>query len=174
MKIYSKNRKYIGEWWYKGELANPHGNEPIIDTETFEKVQEMLQVNRQLAGGKQRQKREYACSGKIYCMICGAPMIAIGGTGRGERQYYYYACKNARCKECEKRNERQDIIDSWVANEITSTLGLTSDNIDNVAVDIARLVDNDTVDAIIMGKNKSIYTADGCIDANDSGSPDWT
>ena len=37
-----------------------------------------------------------------------------------------------------------------------------------------RAVDDDTVDAIIRGKNKSIYTADGCIDANDSGSPDWT
>lgn len=134
-----KNRKYIGEWWYKGELANPHGNEPIIDIDTFNKVQEMLAVNKQQAGGKQRQKREYACSGKIYCMRCGSPMIAIGGTGRGEKQYYYYACKNARCKECEKTNERQDIIDSWVVGEITSTFGITYDNIHNVAVDIAKL-----------------------------------
>lgn len=40
-----KNRKYIGEWWYNGELANPYGNEPIIDTDTFNRVQTMLSLN---------------------------------------------------------------------------------------------------------------------------------
>lgn len=24
-----KNRKYIGEWYFNGELENEHGNEPI-------------------------------------------------------------------------------------------------------------------------------------------------
>ena len=59
-----KNRKYIGEWWYLGELANPNGNKPIIDVDTFDRVQKMLKLNKRESGGKQRQRREYACSGK--------------------------------------------------------------------------------------------------------------
>lgn len=46
----------------------------------------MLSLNKQQAGGKNHQKREYACNGKICCMRCGAPMIAIGGVGRGNNK----------------------------------------------------------------------------------------
>lgn len=134
-----KNRKYIGEWYFNGELENEHGNEPIIDVDTFNKVQEMLTINKRQTGGKSRQKREYACSGRIYCKRCGEPMIAMGGAGRGNNKYYYYSCRNARCKVCDKKNERQDKIDNWVVDEIKQTFGLTIDNIDAVAENIANL-----------------------------------
>lgn len=154
-----KNRKYIGEWWLLGELANPHGNEPIIDIDTFNKVQEMLAVNKQQAGGKHRQKREYACSGKIYCMRCGSPMIAIGGLGRGDKKYYYYACKSARCKECDKKNERQDVIDSWVVDEIKKQFYLSEDRIDIVAEDIAKIYQQCTDDGTLEIKKNNLRKA---------------
>ena len=72
-----KNRKYIWEWYFNCELENKHGNEPIIDVDTFNKAQEILTINKRQTGGKSRQKREYACSGRIYCKRCGAPMITI-------------------------------------------------------------------------------------------------
>lgn len=155
-----KNCKYIGEWWYMGELANPHGNEPIIDIDTFNKVQNMLALNKQQAGGKHRQKREYACSGKIFCMRCGAPMIAIGGVGRGNNKYYYYACKNALCKECDKRNERQDIIDSWVADEIIHQFNLSEDKIDNVALEMAKLYQQSSDGGAIGIKRENLKQAE--------------
>lgn len=155
-----KNRKYIGEWWYMGELANPHGNEPIIDIDTFNKVQNMLALNKQQAGGKQRQRREYSCSGKIYCMQCGAPMIAIGGVGRGNNKYYYYACKNARCKECDKKNERQDIIDSWVVDEIINQFDLTEDKVDDIAMKIATLYQHNNDDGAWEIKKENLKQAE--------------
>lgn len=155
-----KNRKYIGEWWYLGELANPNGNKPIIDVDTFDRVQEMLKLNKRESGGKQRQRREYACSGKIYCMRCGAPMIAIGGVGRGNNKYYYYACKNARCKECDKKNERQDIIDSWVVDEIIHQFNLTEDKIDNVALEMAKLYQQSADGGAIDIKRENLKQAE--------------
>lgn len=155
-----KNRKYIGEWWYNGELANPHGNEPIIDTDTFDRVQNMLTLNQKRAGGATRQKREYACSGKIYCMRCGAPMIAVGGMGRGSNKYYYYACKNARCKECDKVNERQDKIDGWVVDEIISQLGLTEDRVDDVAAEIAGLYQQCADGGVLEIKKENLKQAE--------------
>lgn len=155
-----KNRKYIGEWWYMGELANPHGNEPIIDIDTFNKVQNMLSLNKQQAGGKHRQKREYACSGKIYCMRCGAPMIAIGGVGRANNKYYYYSCRNAKCKECDKKNERQDIIDSWVVDEIIHQFNLTEDKIDNVALEMAKIYQQSADGGAIEIKRENLKQAE--------------
>lgn len=73
-------------------------------------------------------------------MYCGAPMIAKGGTGRGSKQYYYYICQNAlKKKSCNKKTERQDIIDEWIGKEITQTFNLTADTIDETAADIAEL-----------------------------------
>lgn len=155
-----KNRKYIGEWWYMGELANPHGNEPIIDIDTFNKVQNMLALNKQQAGGKQRQRREYACSGKIYCMRCGAPMIAIGGVGRANNKYYYYSCRNAKCKECDKKNERQDIIDSWVVDEIINQFDLTEDKVDDIAMKIATLYQHNNDDGALEIKKENLKQAE--------------
>lgn len=70
-------------------------------------------------------------------MRCGAPIIAIGGVGGGNNKYYYYACKNARCKECDKKNERQDIIDSWIVDEIINQFDLTDDKVDDIAMKTA-------------------------------------
>lgn len=155
-----KNHKYIGEWFIKGELINAHGNEPIIDVDTFYKVQDMLKKNGQQKGGVSRQKREYACSGKIYCMRCGTPMVAIGGMGRGSNKYYYYACRNARCKECDKKNERQDKIDGWVVEEIIKQLALTEDRVDEVALEISRVFQQRTDGGALEVKKENLKQAE--------------
>ncbi len=154
------NRKYLGEWWFNGELVNPKGNKPLIDVETFDRVQKQLKSNKRQAGGEKRQKREYAVSGRIFCMKCGAPMIAIGGTGRGDKQYYYYACKNTRCKDCDKKNERQDVVDEWLRSEIINTFDLHNpEKFDEVANRIADLYTTRKPGDTITIKKQSLATA---------------
>lgn len=57
-----------------------------------------------------------------------------------ETTNYYYACKNARCKGCDKKNERQGIIDSWVVDEIINQFNLTDDKVDDIAMKTASLL----------------------------------
>lgn len=80
-KILLQNRKYIGEAYGDSNYC-----EPIIDRETFDKVQYLLTMN-----VKKSQKNTYIFSGLTYCKDCGRKMT--GTTDRyKDRRYPLYRC----------------------------------------------------------------------------------
>lgn len=80
-KALLQNRKYIGEAY-----GDPEYFKPIIDRETFDKVQRLLAMN-----VKKSQKRVYIFSGLVYCKDCGRKMT--GTTDRyKDRRYPLYRC----------------------------------------------------------------------------------
>ncbi len=114
-------RMYTGEFEYDGEIY--HGeHEPLIDKETFERVQTMLPEK----GGYHKsrpgaQKYKYLLAGMVKCH-CGNCMTTYSAISRGNR-FFYYKCTNPACKNAVSApaldNEVLDQIKATVRNKDT-------------------------------------------------------
>jgi DNA invertase Pin-like site-specific DNA recombinase len=81
-----RNRVYVGEVTCKGEtFAGNH--DPIIDTETFEKAQQLLAARPSKGRGRPPAGRHLFRSGMLRCGFCGEAM-APRSDGPGEGWYY--------------------------------------------------------------------------------------
>ena len=76
-----KNDKYIGRMYGIDDYC-----EPIVDEETFNKVQRLLAMNI-----KKSQKTTYIFSGLVYCKDCGKKMTGTTDRYKGKR-YPLYRC----------------------------------------------------------------------------------
>lgn len=108
-----KNEKYIGIYTYKDEIRLENAIPPIVDTETFYKVQEMLKYNQRAAAHK-NSKTEYLLTEKLFCGKCGAMMVGVSGTSHTGNRHHYYYCHNQRKKLCNKKPVRQEWIEKLV------------------------------------------------------------
>ena len=110
-----RNRRYVGLYLYKGK-ATPNGMPRIIDDELFERVQRMVDRNRK-APARKRGKDEYMLTTKLICGYCREMMTGYGGTSKSGRKYYYYACKKAKKKLCQKKIVNKQAIEDKVVSE---------------------------------------------------------
>ena len=124
------NPKYIGIYNSKHNWAE-NAIEPIIDKETFEKVGKMLQMNKRILRKRSDHTPEFLLTGKIFCGHCGHAMSPQSGTSSTGKVYYYYKCagKSEYCK-CKKKNERKELIESLVLEDVRKSL--TDSFIDDV------------------------------------------
>ena len=112
-----KNEKYIGVYKYKNEVRIEGAIPPIVDVETFMKVQEMLKYN-QTAAAHKNSKVDYLLTQKLFCGKCGSMMVGVSGTGKSGVKHHYYYCSKQRKKLCTKRPVRKCWIEQIVLNHI--------------------------------------------------------
>lgn len=121
-KMYLGYISYRGEW-YKGD------HEPILDEETYEKVQKLLNQRKEMYA-----KHTKRCSGQttylggmLYCKKCGARYAKqIGTTRKPGVVNYYYACYSRNKKvpkmikdpNCTAKYWKMEELDAIVLNEI--------------------------------------------------------
>ena len=88
-----QNRHYLGEVVNNGQWF-PGRQEAIIDTDTFERVQEFLEKNRQKGRpSKASSEHFYLLTGKLRCGICrDYSLTTSSGRGRQGKRYPYYRC----------------------------------------------------------------------------------
>ena len=125
------NTTYIGKYVYNGEAVEGLA-EPLIDEETFARVQIIVKANAHApAAGKAIV--EYLLQGKAFCGHCGSHMVGESGRGRNKETYNYYSCA-ARKKHhtCSKKNEKKDFIE-WYVVEQTLLYVLTPSRIKQIA-----------------------------------------
>lgn len=155
-----KNERYIGVYsWCKrhvkimGKWAGgvPNANAvriedaipPIIDKETWERVQRRMADRKHRAANK--AKREYLLSGLIECTECGAKYV--GHTSKNSRGYETrcYVCGNKyRSHTCSTKNIKADDIETYVVQNLKMyLLGL---NFEKMAAEIAERVNNTSND----------------------------
>lgn len=117
-----KNEKYIGLYIYK-DLVRVEGGVPaIIDKATFDKVQEMLKINRR-APSHTWTKIEYLLTEKLFCGNCGSPMVGVSGFSHTGVKYSYYSCtRKLRESACSKKAVRQDWIEPLVLEQTRQLL----------------------------------------------------
>ena len=112
-----KNKKYIGTFEYNGEVTIENSVPPIVEPEVFNRVQELLAINKKAAGHK-KAKVDYLLFGKIFCGKCGAHMTGVCGTSKQRVKHHYYICSAKKKKLCTKRAVRQDWIEHLVLKHL--------------------------------------------------------
>lgn len=115
------NAKYVGTYSY-GDIIIEGGIPPILDQETFDKVQLRCKAKEYPRNNPQRRRREngtYLLTGKLYCGECKAPMIGSSARGHGG-WYFYYTCKTHmdHKNECKKKSVKRDAIELAIATQL--------------------------------------------------------
>lgn len=110
------NTAYIGQYKYCGEVV-PCVAEPIIDEETFNKVQERIKLVSK-APAANKAKVEYLLQGKAFCGECGAAMLGESGKSHTGKVHNYYSCgEKKRHHTCKKKNERKGFIEWYIVEQ---------------------------------------------------------
>ena len=131
-----KNEKYIGIYdFHNGEIRVEGGVPAIVDTDTFQKVQKLLEVNQRAPAAKWT-RADYLLTGKLYCGSCGTQMVGESGISKSGAKYSYYKCLNhKRGRGCIRKALRQDWIEPFVlehAQKLIMDDGVIANIVDGV------------------------------------------
>ena len=87
------NRRYLGETVHLGK-SYPGEHEAIIDRQTWERAQTLLDTNRTYRASQTRRKTTAMLKGLVRCGHCGGAMhdTWTAGKGRLAKRYRYYVC----------------------------------------------------------------------------------
>lgn len=122
LAVVLKNEKYIGVYTYKDYIRDEDVIPPIIDKETFYKVQDMLKINRKKPARKWSYT-DYLLSDKLFCGKCGSSMTGESGIGKMGVKYNYYICtKKRKERACDKKTVRADWIENIVLDQVYNIL----------------------------------------------------
>jgi len=135
------NKRYLGIYTYNG-IEIPGGCDMLIDEETFQRVQRRLEATRR-APAARKAVVEYLLSGKVFCGMCGAPIVGESGRGAGGSVYNYYTCANRKKHHsCKKKNEKKGYLE-WYIVEQTVLYVLSPERIDFIAEKVVELYDSE-------------------------------
>jgi site-specific DNA recombinase len=89
-------------------------HEPLIDQETFNRVQQRL--DEKSVAGERPRRREHYLRGSVYCAGCGSRLTYGVSTGENGRGYAYYFCASRvnRTPCSERPNIRPDLIEAAI------------------------------------------------------------
>ena len=96
-----RNPYYIGLVTYAGQRHQGR-HERLIDVETFDKVQEVLDSNN--TGGDKSWRYKHYLKGSLFCGHCGSRMGFVHGRGTGGEYQYYYCLGRQQKNGCEQRH----------------------------------------------------------------------
>ena len=140
-----KETKYIGKCIIAGsEYLNMCP--PIIDVETFEKAQTLLESNKKL-NAKEKADIPYYLTGKLYCGNCGSLMVAGSGTSHTGKVHLYYKCikKTRNTKQCDMKTYKKEQLEKYVFDSIIEKLN--DENIfNNIAYTTAKVTNLEAQD----------------------------
>lgn len=114
-----KNVVYRGQVRYKEEVHEGE-HDGIITVETFQKVQDLLQVNGRSGGAKVRNKYNALLKGKVHCKCCDCAMSHTY-TVKQKRRYRYYVCSRAQKLgrgECPAPSIPAPELEKWVVEQL--------------------------------------------------------
>lgn len=134
-----QNKRYIGYYLYK-DTETPGGMPRIISDELFNKVQEIMQKNRN-APARAKAKQEYLLTTKLFCGKCREMMTGIKGISHTGTAYYYYKCNRAKRKQCDKKVIQKEYIEDLVIAECRKLL--TAANIEKIAHEVVALCERE-------------------------------
>lgn len=116
-----KNEKYIGVYRYKN-ICNENGIPPIIDKETFFKIQKRIEKQKYTTAPNSYNP-DFLLTGKLICGHCETNMIGDGGTSKNGNKHYYYCCPNNRKKKiCNLKSRKKDWLENLVIERSVSML----------------------------------------------------
>ncbi len=149
------NPVYIGKYRYGNQTVE--GLAPaLITDELYSRAVARRERNKRAPAAK-RAKVDYLLSGKLFCGLCGLPMIGDYGTSRHGTTHHYYSCTGRKHKrnDCRKKSEKQDFIE-WYVCEQTVDYVLSPSNLDAIAERVVRIYNQDIDNTRIRSLEASI------------------
>jgi len=113
------NVTYTGKIRYRNEVHDGE-HAPIIDAETFNRVQDLMRENRFSGPGKKHADHAPLLRGLLHCKACDKAM-SLSWTSKGARKYRYYVCNGAAKKgweTCPAKSVPAAQIEQFVVGEI--------------------------------------------------------
>lgn len=146
------NEKYIGVYSFD-DVRLENTIPPIIDKDLFERAQER---RKHLSTARARNKAtvDYLLTGKVFCGLCGSPMIGESGTSKTGAVHHYYKCSSRKRKHnCPKLTERKEPLERIVVRYTVQTV-LTDENIDKIADKAMEIVTKEMNDTSLLSALK--------------------
>jgi site-specific DNA recombinase len=128
---------YVGVVTCAG-AKNPNGEHtPLIDSETFERVQEVLEAH-SLSGDRSR-KHEHYLNGSLFCGQCGGRLVYTPIRGHGGH-YEYFKCfsRHNQRSECDAPHVRSAAVEVAIERWYQGYPWLTADEKDRVREAVRR------------------------------------
>jgi site-specific DNA recombinase len=113
------NLTYTGMVLYEGDIYEGE-HEPIVDEDTFQRVQAILRRNGTRGGAAKQCRHDFLLRGLLRCQVCGSHMSPRWSTSRG-REYRYYVCtkvERSGTKACSVRSIPAGAIEDFVVQHI--------------------------------------------------------
>lgn len=148
------NESYIGVYSYS-DVRIEGGMPAIIDKIQFLEVQQRLKTKKN-PQGRHRENGEYLLTGKLFCALCGSPMVGVAGTGKHGELHYYYVCQKRRKEHsCKKENVRRDWIERVVV-KATMDYVLREDVIEWIADRVMEYQEREGNSAQLLGLREQL------------------
>lgn len=113
-------------------VENTH--EPIIDRDTFEKVQEITRQRNEeyfekLGRFSYLETTENILKGLIYCADCKRPLVRYKNVSHNKKLWYTFICQTHSndITSCPKKNIREEVLISMLMQAIQTQIGLAAD-----------------------------------------------
>ncbi|WP_459129027.1 recombinase family protein [Guggenheimella bovis] len=113
-------------------VENTH--EPIIDRDTFEKVQEIMRQRNEeyfekLGRFSYLETTENILKGLIYCADCKRPLVRYKNVSHNKKLWYTFICQTHSndITSCPKKNIREDALISMLMQAIQTQIELAAD-----------------------------------------------
>ncbi len=122
-----RDRYYIGTVVFRGvEYEGTH--DPLVDKDTFSRVQAVLAANRQ--SGEKRRRHPHYLKGTVFCGHCRRRLIFSRARGNGGT-YDYFMCagRHSDRSGCSQPSIRAELVESEVARIYTSTIRVPAERI---------------------------------------------
>lgn len=153
-----KNRRYLGIYIY-GDTEIDGGMPRLIDDETFKIVQERIETKKHTRASK----GDFLLTTKLFCGHCGSMMVGDSGTSKSNNtKHYYYSCKKARKKQCDKKSIKRQIIEDFIVDECRKIL--TEENIAKISTAIADLSKSDANGIYMKQLKKELAQTDSALE----------
>ncbi len=117
------NRAYIGEIFFR-DRYNKAPHPPIVDTETFNTAQAILEERGEDPSVRRSNSSEYLLTGLIICDSCGKKFVGAAANGNKYR-YPYYVCFSRQrygTHTCQQDRLRAEEMEERLIESLTKTL----------------------------------------------------
>lgn len=144
-----RSEKYIGTYSYKVKgydpIKIPNAFEPIIDIDTWNKVQIEIDKNKGKQIKPRKRKYVYPLTGLIYCAICGEPFTgnSKGTIRKGTNEpLQYYTCRGQdKLQICKNGSIDKHVLEEYVFSKIKELI-LQENLIDDIANNVFKIIEN--------------------------------
>jgi site-specific DNA recombinase len=107
--------------WNKERYPGKH--EPLVDQDTFDRVQLLLAAAR--VGGERPQKHEHYLRGSIFCDECMGRLLYGRHRGRSGRYYEYFCCNNRTVRrrgQCASGHFPVDLTEEHIIEQVYASV----------------------------------------------------